>query len=101
MTENQEPFGVEEEKEQKEDKAKLLVEEIQVSGEALLGKIKEILHEGNVRRIIIKNEKGTSLLEVPLTLGVVGLILAPVWAALGALAALLTQCTIVVEKVQE
>jgi len=99
MSENQEPFGVEEETTGTESKP--LIEEIQVSGEALLGKIKEILHEGNVRRIIIKNEKGVSLLEVPLTLGVVGVVLAPVWAALGALAALLTQCTIVVEKVQE
>lgn len=100
MSENQEPFGVEEEK-TTEEKVKPLIEEIQVSGEALLGKIKEILHEGNVRRIIIKNEKGVSLLEVPLTIGVVGVVLAPVWAALGALAALLTQCTIVVEKRRE
>jgi hypothetical protein len=73
-------------------------EEFKVSGENLLGKVKELVHEGNVRRIIIKNEKGQTLLEVPLTIGVVGVALLPVWAAIGALAALATDCTIVVER---
>lgn len=76
-------------------------EEYQVSGEKLLAKVKELVREGNVRRIVIKNEKGQTLIEVPLTLGVVGAVLLPVWAAIGAIAALATNCTIVVEKVIE
>jgi len=73
-------------------------EEYQVSGESLVAKAKELVHEGNIRRIIIKNEEGKALIEVPLTLGVVGAALLPVWAAIGAIAALVTNCTIVVEK---
>ena len=76
-------------------------EEYQVSGESLVAKAKELVHEGNIRRIIIKNEEGKTLIEVPLTLGVVGAALLPVWAAIGAIAALVTNCTIVVEKVEE
>ena len=60
-----------------------------------------MVHEGNIRRIIIKNEEGKRLIEIPLTLGVVGIALLPVWAAIGAVAALVTDCTIVVEKVEE
>ena len=59
------------------------------------------MHEGNIRRIIIKNEEGNKLIEIPLTLGVVGIVLLPVWAAIGAIAALVADCTIVVEKVGE
>lgn len=59
------------------------------------------MHEGNVRRIIVKNDKGETLIEVPLTIGVVGAILLPVWAALGAIAALAANFTIVVERVEE
>jgi hypothetical protein len=77
---------------------KVSYEEFRVNGEAVVGKVKEILHEGNIRRITIKNEKGTTLIEIPLTVGVVGVILLPVWAALGALAALAANLTIVVEK---
>lgn len=77
-----------------------ITEEIKTTGEQLLGKVKEILHEGNIRRIIIKNEEGRTLIEVPLTLGVVGVILAPVWAAVGAVAALVADCSIIVEKVE-
>jgi len=73
-------------------------EEYQVSGESLVAKVKELVHEGNIRRIIINNEEGKTLIEVPLTLGVVGAALLPVWAAIGAIAALVTNCTIVVEK---
>lgn len=73
-------------------------EEFKVSGEDLLKKVKEIISEGNVRRIIIKNEDGKSLVELPLTIGVVGLALAPLLAAVGAIAALVTECTIVVER---
>lgn len=74
-------------------------EEFRVKGEDLVARVKELVHEGNIRRIIIKNDEGVSLLEVPLTLGVVGAVLLPVWAALGALAALATSCTIVIERV--
>jgi len=73
-------------------------EEIRVSGEQLVAKVKELLHEGNVRRIIIRNEEGRTLIEVPLTVGLVGAILLPVWAAIGAIAALVTDCSIVVER---
>lgn len=69
-------------------------EEYVVSGEKILEKINELLKEGNARRILIKNEKKEVILEVPLTIGVVGTILAPVLAAIGALAALMTNCTI-------
>jgi hypothetical protein len=75
--------------------------EFPVRGDNLVAKIKEIIHQGNVRRIIIKNDEGRTLVEVPLTLGVVGAVLAPVWAALGALAALAADLRIVVEKVEE
>ena len=74
--------------------------EFRVRGDNLIGRIKEIIHEGNVRRIIIKNDEGRTLLEIPLTIGVVGAVLAPVWAALGALAALAADLRIVVEKVE-
>ena len=74
-------------------------EELHVSGEKLVATLKEILRQGNIRRITIKNEEGKTLIEVPLTLGVVGAVLLPVWAAIGALAALVTKCTIVIERV--
>jgi hypothetical protein len=73
-------------------------EEFRVDGEQLVAKIKELLHQGNIRRIIIKDKEGRVLIEIPLTLGVVGAILLPVWAAIGAIAALVTEATIVVEK---
>lgn len=73
-------------------------EEFKVSGDALLGKVKQLINEGNVRRIIIKNKDGKQLVELPLTIGVVGAVLAPVLAAVGAIAALVTECTIVVER---
>lgn len=73
-------------------------EEFKVSGDQIVGKIKELIKEGNVRRIIIKNEKGDSLMEIPLTFALVGAVLAPVLAAVGALAALVTNCTIIVER---
>ncbi|MGD9092643.1 MAG: DUF4342 domain-containing protein [Anaerolineales bacterium] len=76
-------------------------EEYQVDGDYLVHKIKELVHEGNIRRITIKNEEGKRLIEIPLTIGAVGVVLLPVWAAIGAIAALVTNCTIVVEKVEE
>jgi hypothetical protein len=76
-------------------------EEFRVNGEALLSKIKEIIHEGNVRRIIIKDDKGATYIEIPMTVGVIGTLLLPVWAAVGALAALAANFNIVVEKTVE
>jgi hypothetical protein len=73
-------------------------EEFHVNGEELLGKIKALIHEGNIRRIIIKDKEGKTLIEFPMTIGVVGLVLAPTLAAVGAIAALVTEATIVVEK---
>jgi hypothetical protein len=79
---------------------KIRVEEYKVTGDELVHKVKQIVHEGNIRKIIIKTEGGNTLLEFPLTVGVVGVVLLPVWAALGAAAALITDCTIAVEKVE-
>jgi hypothetical protein len=80
---------------------KVRFEEFKVDGDKLISEIKRILHQGNVRRIIVKNDRGETLIEVPLTIGVVGAILLPVWAALGAIAALAANFTIVVERVDE
>ena len=74
-------------------------EEFKVSGEKMIAKVKELVHEGNIRRIIIKDAEGKTLIEAPLTIGVVGVVLLPVWAALGAIAALTAELTIVIEKI--
>jgi len=74
------------------------VEEFEVDGDKVVETVKRLVHEGNIRRITIKNEEGKSLIEIPLTFGVVGAVLLPTLAAIGALAALVTRCTIVVEK---
>lgn len=74
-------------------------EEFQVSGERVVAKVKELVREGNVRRITLKNEEGKTLIEIPLTLGVIGTVLLPVWAGIGAIAALVANLTISVEKV--
>lgn len=71
-------------------------EEFKVSGDEILKKIKELIHAGNVRRIILKDGKGEVLMEIPITFAVVGTLFAPVLAAIGALAALVTECTITV-----
>lgn len=73
-------------------------EEFSVNGKELMGKVEELLREGNVRRIIIKNEKGETLVELPVTIGIIGAVIAPVLAAVGAMAALVAKCTIVVER---
>jgi len=73
-------------------------EEFKINGEELLKKVKELVHEGTIRRIIIKNEGGETLIEIPLTVGAVGALLAPMLAAVGAIAALVAKCTIIVEK---
>ena len=73
-------------------------ESFKVSGDEILKKVKEIIKEGNARKIIIKNEEEEIIMEFPLTIGAIGAVLAPMFAALGTLAALATNCTIVVEK---
>ncbi|OGO27841.1 MAG: hypothetical protein A2W33_01745 [Chloroflexi bacterium RBG_16_52_11] len=73
-------------------------EEFRVAGDELLAMIKKLIHEGNIRRIIIKDKEGKTIMEIPLTIGVVGALLAPTLAALGAIAALVTEATVVVEK---
>ena len=73
-------------------------EEFQFSGDTLLAKIKEIIREGNIRRVVIKNEDGRVLIDIPLTIGVVGTLLAPQLAAIGAIAALVLKGSIVIEK---
>jgi hypothetical protein len=77
---------------------KFRTEEFRVEGEKLIAKIKELLHEGNIRRIIIKDKDGKTVMEIPMTLGVVGVLIAPQLAAIGAIAALITEATIVLEK---
>jgi hypothetical protein len=73
-------------------------ESFKVTGDEIMTKVKEIIKEGNARRIIIKNEKEETIMEFPLTIGAIGAVLAPLFAAVGTLAALATNCTIMVEK---
>jgi len=83
-----------------EDK-KTFEEEIKVTGQQLVDTVKKLIHEANVRHLIIKNEKGEKLIEVPVSVAGVGALLLPVLAALGAIAALVSNCTIVVVKERE
>lgn len=69
-----------------------------VKGEDLLKKLNAVIKEGNVRRIVIKDKEGRSLINIPLTIGVVGVVLAPALAAVGTIAALVSECTILVER---
>ena len=80
---------------------KVRAEEFRASGDELLAKVKELVREGNVRRVVIKNDAGKVLIDLPLTVGVVGAIVAPQAAAVGAIAALLGHCTILIERVEE
>jgi hypothetical protein len=73
-------------------------EEFSVNGEEVVSKVKELLKEVDVRRIIIKNEKGETVVELPVSIGLIGALIAPMLAAVGAAAALLTKCTIIVER---
>jgi hypothetical protein len=78
---------------------KIVYEEFKVRGKELVDKVAELIREGNVRRIIVKDEKGNTFVEIPLTIATVGAIAAPVLAALGTIAALIAHFTIGVEKV--
>jgi hypothetical protein len=73
-------------------------EEFRVSGEKVVEKVKELIREGNVRRITLKNDEGKTLIEIPLTIGVIGTLLLPVWAGIGAIAALVANLNIAVER---
>lgn len=76
----------------------MTVEKFEVASDDLVKKIKEILHEANVTKIIVENEQGKTLLEIPVTVGVVGALFAPWLAALGAIGAIATKCTVKVER---
>jgi hypothetical protein len=80
------------------DDAKVVVDDIKVMAEDLLKTVKKVLREGNVRRITIKDKEGKVVATFPLTVGVIGAVLAPVLAAIGALSAVLTECTLSIEK---
>ncbi len=73
-------------------------ESFKVTGDEIISKVKEIIREGNARKIIIRNDKDETIMEFTLTIGAIGAVLAPVFAAVGAIAALATDCTIIVEK---
>lgn len=79
---------------------KVRTEEFKVNGEDLINFIKKLIHEGNVRRITIKNPEGNTVFEIPLTVGVIGAVLTPILVAVGAIAALATNYTIVVERIE-
>ena len=83
------------------DEEKIRKEEFTINGEKLVSTIKELVREGNIRRVTIKNKEGKTLVEIPLTFGVVGAVLLPTLAAIGAIAALVTECTIVVERIEK
>jgi len=73
-------------------------EKYKVAGDKVVSTIKELIHEGNVRHVVIKNEEGRTLIEFPVSIGVAGAVLLPVWAAVGAIAAIVTRCTIEIER---
>ncbi len=81
--------------------ANTFYEEFKIRGQDLVDKVKSILHEGNVRRIILKDEKGHTFLEIPLTIAAVGALAAPILAGIGAIAALVANFTLVVERSTE
>ncbi len=74
------------------------VEEIQVLGRDLVDKVRELIHEGNVQRIVVKDEHGNTFIEIPVTVAAVSVILAPLLAAIGAISALVSKFTIVVVR---
>jgi len=84
--------------EQHDDRAPSDRERHKVTGDRVIAKIKELLHEGNVRHVVIKNDEGRTLIEFPVSMGVAGALLMPVWAAVGAVAAVVASCTIEVER---
>lgn len=85
-------------------KEKVTAEEFKISGDVLVAKIKELIAQGNVRRIIIKNEEGHTLIEIPLTVGVIGSVISaalfPVVAAVGVIGAMVAHLTVVIERIE-
>ena len=77
------------------------VEEVQVLGRDLVDKVKSLVHEGNVRRIIVRDEHGNTFIEIPVTVAAVGAVLAPVLAAVGAISALVSSFTIVIVRTED
>ena len=73
-------------------------EEFKINGEDLVAKIKDIVKQGNAKKIIVKGKEGNEILSFPVTVGVAGIVLAPIFAAVGTIAALATECTIVIER---
>lgn len=80
------------------EQIRVKLDEIKVAGNQLVDKFKELIHEGNIHRVILKNEEGHTLIEVPVTVAAVGAVAAPVVAAVAAIAAMVTHCTVVVER---
>ena len=80
---------------------RIVYEEFLVFGSQLVDKVRELIHQGNVRRIIVKDDKGNVFLEIPLSIATVGAVAVPVLAGLGTIAAMLANFTIGVERVQE
>lgn len=83
------------------EEGKSWTEEFTVAGEDLVAKVKELIHETSVRRLVIRNEARRINFEFPLALGVVGIALLPVWSAIALIAALVTDCKILVERVEK
>lgn len=83
------------------EKAQSGRDKFRVAGDKVIATIRELIHEGNVRRVVIKNDDGRTLIEFPVTIGVAGAVLVPVWAAVGAIAAIVTDCTIEVERTDQ
>jgi hypothetical protein len=77
------------------------VEEVQVLGRDLVEKVKSLVHEGNVRRIIVRDEHGNTFIEIPITVAAVGAVLAPVLAAVGAISALVAKFTVVIVRTDD
>lgn len=82
-------------------KKKTRTEEFVIDGDKVVAEVKKLVHEGNIRSVTLKNEKGETLLEIPMTAAVIGAALLPILAAVGALAAMIAKFRIVVEKVEE
>ncbi|MCU0610517.1 MAG: DUF4342 domain-containing protein [Candidatus Eisenbacteria bacterium] len=80
---------------------KTRIEEFQLNGDMLVAKVKEVVHGGKIRRIVIKTDEGKTLVDIPLTMGVLGALLLPQLAALGAIAAMVGRCTLIVERADE
>jgi hypothetical protein len=98
---SEEEIKVEEEETNGEKGEKITSEELVVKGEEVVESVKKLIHEAGVRRIVIKYKDGRTILEIPLVLGLAGIALLPVWSALALIAALITECTILVERVEK